>query len=371
MYQFMYTVVGRRLNLTFVSLSNLAFGVMFYHLFKESLGVDRFVFALSLIVGNLLVVRQNFKFNDKLWSLVSLKLQLGTLLISLPNIVLSFLGLLLILFSFGRNLNRKKEFILNSGLAIWLIVFSLLISSWSPGFDIASIKTIVNEKLILIAFIFFFLIYGLWRCFYEVSLVEDSDTSHNPRLNYTTWVWIGIFNNFLILLFNELDVAREKSSIISGAGTVVFILLIALLFLKIENVKSIAKHISYTIIAQAATISFLIIDHSEIFSNWLIYTNGSLILLMAFFREGRVHGFLSNRKKIKIFAQVITLLLLFGAPFSPWFESNLVLLKHLKGTSTPFLYLSGLLFLGIRYRQNMILLINFIRANYLKVSKAS
>ncbi len=371
MYQFMYSFVGRRLNLTFVTLSNILFGALIFHQFRDSLGFERFIFIISLIAGNLLVVRQNFKFNDKLWSLVSLKLQLGTLLISLPNIVLSFLGLIIILFSFGRNIDRKKEFVLNSGLTIWLIVFSLLVSSWSPDFDIASIKTIINERLFLVAFLFFFLIYGLCRCFYEVTLPEDSDNSISHKLNYSTWVWIGIFNNFFILLFNDLGILKENANIITSAGSVIFLLILVLLFLKIENVKTISKQISFTIITQATIISFLIIDHSEIYLSWLIYTNSCLILMMAFFKGENINNLRSNRNKLKFFTQIMTVILLLGMPFTPWFDSNLALLKHLKETNTPFLYLSALLFLGVRYRQNVVLLIKYIRQNYFKESKAS
>lgn len=370
-YQLTYSVFGRRFNISFVIVSNIIFGLIYYKIFQEVLGLERFVYVISLLVGNAFVVRQNFKFNDRLWSLVSLKLQVGALLISLPNILLSFLGLTVILFSFGRSFNRRKEFVLNAGLVIWLLTFCLLVSSWSPDFKIDSIRDIINEHLILMGFLYFFLIYGLCRCFYEVTSIENVKNKTNPRVNYITWLWVGIYNNFFILLFNDLNIFKSNSVFVSSAITVVIILFLVILFLKTENVRSVAKHISYTIITQAAIISFLIIDNSQLYLHWLIYTNVSLILGIVFFRSDHETTLFLNRKKLKFITQLLIVLLLLGLPFSPWFESNLIFLKHLKNTNSPMLYLAGLLFLGVRYRQNTILLINFVRQNYSKESKAS
>jgi hypothetical protein len=370
-YQFTYSVFGKRFNPSFVFASNIVFGLIFYESFSSSLGIERFVYILSVLIGNAFVVRQNFKFNDRLWSLVSLQLQLGTLLISLPNILLSFIGLILVIFSFGRSFSRRKEFVLNAGLVILLLVFCLLVSSWSSGFSIESITSIINEHLILLGFLSFFPIYGLWRCFYEVTSIESNKNMPIIKNHYITWLWIGIFNNFFIILFNDLNILKERSDLITNSLFIVTIVLLILLFLKTENVKSLSKHISYTIIAQAAIISFLIIEHSQVYLHWLIYTNISLILGLVIFREDSINGCSPNKKKLKFITQLILILMLIAFPFSPWFESNLILLEHFKNTNTPVQYIAGLLFLGVRYRQNIILLIGFIRQNYSKEPKAS
>jgi hypothetical protein len=367
----MFSVFGKRFNALFVTSTNLAFGVMLYHTFSAELSLAKMVFLESVLIGNSFIIYQNFKFNDKLWSLISLQLQVGILLMSLPNILLSFVGLILVIFSFSRSFDRKKEFILNSAISIWLLVFCLLVSSWSNDFSIASLKNIINNYLVLIGFLYFFLVYGLWRCFYEVSSISKDEFESTSQLSITTWLWIGIFNNFILLLFNDLEIIKENTHLVGKTAMFIFSVLMILVFLKIENVKSTVKHISYTIISQAAIISYLIIDHSRIYLSWMIYTNACLILFLLFFRTTKSKFVLIRRVKLKFIAQLILIILFVGLPFSPWFDSTLILLKHLKEANTPVIYLLGLVFLGVRFRQNTILLINFIRLNHSKESKAS
>lgn len=299
--------------------------------------------------------------------ILNIQLLIALMFLNYDNILFNTLGLLIISNSLGDRSKESYDKILEILFTITLLLISVLQIIWSQGLDIKSLSDGFQYNNILAGLFSFLVLYAPTRVYYSLNSIENNE----PQDLSNQWIWLGVYLNYFLFLNKNINISEILPSNSINLISIVLIIFAVLFLFKIENLKSNRTKFIAVFTSNQLLLLYFVFKSSTSISA-VYFLNYVLLLIYMLSIKSKIWGSENKNRNIMDYLLILIFVsFLITPPFTPWFELRFDLFKYLS-TSNEISYLVILvLIIGIRFRQDMLFLIDIVRQNLSNKSKPS